>query len=72
MKKKKFVEYEESLKELKRYILEIKTRPSEKKWNKYAIEKGFLLSGTIGYVSGKGFNLLCRDLIKESKIKEEE
>jgi len=68
MANKKFVEYEKSVKELKKYIINNKNRPSEKVWNKYAIENGLLLSGTIGYISGKGFNALCRELIKECNM----
>lgn len=59
--------YEISIIELNKLIKSTKTRPSEKAWNKYAVENGFLLSGTIKYISGKSFNILCREIIKQQK-----
>ena len=65
MQKDEFIEiYTKSMIELEKLIKKNKARPSEKAWNKYAIENGFLLSGTLGYISGIGFNKLCRQIIK--------
>ena len=68
MQKDEFIEiYTKSMIELEKLIKKNKARPSEKAWNKYAIENGFLLSGTIKYISGKSFNILCREIIKQQK-----
>ena len=65
MQNNEFLElYDKSIKALECLIKETKNRPSEKAWNKYAFEHGYLLSDTIGYVSGKGFNTICREIIK--------
>ncbi len=64
MKNEFLVKYEQSINELKKIIKNTKKRPNEKEWNKYAFENGYLLSGTIGYVSGKTFNKLTREFIK--------
>lgn len=53
-----------SISELKKLMSRTRTRPNEKIWNSFAIKNGLLLSGTLGYISGKGFNKLCRELIK--------
>ena len=39
--------------------------PSEKQWNQYAMCQKYLSGKTIGYLSGIGFNSLCRKLRKE-------
>lgn len=56
--------YIESLEELRHFMKITGARPNTKTWNKYAIKNGYLLGETIGYISGKGFNLLCREIIK--------
>lgn len=66
MANKEFEElYSKSLEELKIYIKTTGIRPNTKNWNKYAKENGCLLGETIGYIYGKGFNILCRDIIKQ-------
>ncbi len=57
--------YSESMNALVQYIKKHDINPSEKSWNKYAIHKRYLSSKTIGYLSGIGFNTLCRKLRKE-------
>ena len=38
--------------------------PSEKEWNRFAMEEKLLSSQSIQYLSQSGFNKLCRKLIK--------
>ena len=57
--------YEESIIGLKKYLEEEKKVPNETKWNAQAIEFGYLSSKSIGFLSGHGFNKLCRNLIKQ-------
>jgi len=59
--------YNDSLEELIKYIRENENNPSEVRWNKYAITKGYLSSQTIGYIYGDGFNKLCKEIRKELK-----
>lgn len=59
--------YNESYYALNEYIKKYNNTPSEVKWNKYAIENQYLSSQTIGYIYGKGFNKLCKELKKELK-----
>ncbi len=64
--------YEESINALIQYMKEHDVNPSEKCWNHYAIQKKYLSSKTIGYLSGIGFNTLCRKTrkqINKEKIK---
>ena len=66
--------YEESIEALTQYIRNNETNPSEKCWNHYAIHEKYLSSKTIGYLSGMGFNTLCRkkrkQINKEKREKE--
>ena len=55
-----------SLEILKQYLKTYKQIPSEKTWNKIAVESNCLSSKTIQYISGFKFNKLCRNLIKET------
>ena len=57
--------YAESINALVQYMKENKKNPSEKQWDQYAICKKYLSSKTIGYLSGIGFNTLCRKKRKE-------
>lgn len=57
--------YEESIYALIEYIKENEQNPNEKKWDKIAVDKKYLSSKTIGYISGVGFNKLCRNLRKQ-------
>ena len=50
---------------LKDYIKKTNKRPNEKLWNQFAIQNNYLSSESIGYISGIGFNKLCRELIKK-------
>ncbi len=52
--------YNESIEALIQYMREHDENPNEKSWNHYAINKKYLSSKTIGYLSGMGFNTLCR------------
>ena len=61
--------YEKSMEELRKYICEKKEVPTEKIWNQYAIEKGYLTSQTIGYLEGMKFPDLCKKIYKELKPK---
>lgn len=57
--------YNESTNELIKYMKKHEKNPNEKQWDKYAIQNGYLSSKTIGYLSGIGFNTLCRNLRKQ-------
>lgn len=57
--------YKESEKALIQYMKQHEQNPSEKRWNQYAIDKKYLSSKTMGYLSQVGFNTLCRRLRKE-------
>lgn len=61
--------YLQSMNALISYINHNKRNPNEKEWNKYAINKKCLSSKTIGYLSGMGFNVLCRKIRKQIKKK---
>ena len=57
--------YDESIYALIEYMKNNEKNPSEKRWDKIAISNEYLSSKTIGYVSGIGFNKLCRNLRKQ-------
>lgn len=57
--------YEQSMDALIQYMENHEKNPSERRWNEYAIHAKFLSSKTIGYLSGTGFNTLCRKKRKE-------
>ena len=57
--------YVESMNALIQYLKENEENPNENIWNNYAIKEGFLSSKTIGYLSGTGFNSLCRKMRKD-------
>lgn len=57
--------YEESIYALIQYMKNNDKNPSEKRWDKKAIDEKYLSSKTIGYLSGMGFNKLCRKLRKQ-------
>lgn len=66
--------YQESMDALVEYMKKHEQNPSEKRWNEYAISKKYLSSQTIGYLSGIGFNTLCKKLrkkINQNKRQEE-
>lgn len=57
--------YEKSIYALVEYMKNNEKNPSEKSWDEIAICNKYLSSKTIGYLSGRGFNKLCRNLRKE-------
>lgn len=57
--------YYETMYALVQYMKNNEKNPSESRWNEIAIKEKYLSSKTIGYVSGIGFNKLCRNLRKE-------
>lgn len=57
--------YEVTIDALIQYMKSNEKNPSEKKWDKLAIENQYLSSKTIGYISGVGFNKFCRNLRKQ-------
>lgn len=57
--------YKNSMEALIEYMNENEKNPSEKQWNQYATCQKYLSGKTIGYLSGMGFNTLCRKLRKE-------
>lgn len=63
--KEKRNDYEESMNALVQYMKNHDKNPSEKGWNEYAIHEKYLSSRTLGYLSGVGFNTLCRQQRKQ-------
>lgn len=59
--------YEESMEALKLYIKTVNFVPSEKQWNKYALQECLFSSKSLEYYSGIKFNVLCRKIIKKKK-----
>lgn len=57
--------YKNSMEALIGYMSKNEKNPSEKQWNQYAMCQKYLSGKTIGYLSGMGFNTLCRKLRKE-------
>lgn len=57
--------YEESIYALIEYMKNNEKNPNEKEWDKFAVCRRYLSSKTIGYIYGKGFNKLCRNLRKQ-------
>ena len=57
--------YAESMYALIEYMKNDEKNPSEKRWDEFAVHKKYLSSKTIGYISGIGFNTLCRNLRKQ-------
>lgn len=56
--------YLDSIIALIEYMKLNEVNPSEKRWDKYAIENRYLSSKTIGYMYEDGFNNLCRKIRK--------
>lgn len=63
--------YKESLEVLTKYITNTRIIPTEKEWNKIAIEKNYLTGPSISYVSGIKFPELCKKIYKKTKQKKE-
>lgn len=63
--KQKINYYDVTIYALIQYIKSNEKNPSEKKWDKIAIENQYLSSKTIGYISGIGFNKFCRNIRKQ-------
>ena len=59
--------YNQSLEMLIEYIKQNDTNPNEIKWNKYALKNKLLSAESIGYIYGKGFNKMCKDIRKAIK-----
>lgn len=57
--------FEETINALIKYMEKNELNPNEKQWNNYAINRKYLSSKTIGYLSGIGFNTLCRKIRKQ-------
>ena len=56
--------YDQSIQALQLYMNITKLIPSEKEWNRFAMEEKLLSSQSIQYLSQSRFNKLCRKLIK--------
>ena len=56
--------YNQSMQALQLYMNITRIIPSEKEWNRFAMEEKLLSSQSIQYFSQSGFNKLCRKLIK--------
>lgn len=59
--------YKESIEVLTKYIIKTKIIPTEKEWNKIAINDNYLTTPTISYISGMKFPELCKKIYKEVK-----
>jgi len=57
--------YTISMEKLKEYLEANKGMPSEKEWNRFAVKNELLSSKTISFLSGMGFNTLCRKMMKQ-------
>ena len=56
--------YDQSIQALQLYMNITKLIPSEKEWNRFAMEEKLLSSQSIQYLSQSGFNKLCRKQLK--------
>ena len=59
--------YTNSMEALIEYMQMNEMNPSEARWNKYAVNNGYLSSQTMGYIYGQGFNKLCKEIRKKFK-----
>lgn len=59
--------YNKSINALIEYLSKNDSNPNEAKWNRYAVKNGYLSSKTIGYMYGKGFHILCKEIRKKLK-----
>lgn len=59
--------YNKSINALIEYLIKNDINPNETKWNRYAVENGYLSAETIGYMYGKGFHILCKKIRKKLK-----
>lgn len=59
-----------SIDALVKYIQINEINPSEVRWNRYAVNNGYLSSQTLGYIYGQGFNKLCKEIRKYIKKSE--
>lgn len=57
--------YDQSIQALQLYMNITKLIPSEKEWNRFAMEEKLLSSQSIQYLSQSGFNKLCRKIMKK-------
>lgn len=62
---KKVNYYNKTIYALIQHMKNNEKNPSEKKWDKIAIEEQYLSSKTLGYISGMGFNKFCKKLRKQ-------
>ena len=56
--------HKRSMEMLYLYLRITKLIPSQKQWNRFALEEDLLFSQTLQYLEGKKFNMMCRKLIK--------
>lgn len=61
--------YKNSIEALTQYIQKTKIIPTEKMWNKKAVEENLLTSQTLGYLSGVKFPDLCKTIYKQMQNK---
>lgn len=57
--------YNKSILALTNYIKINEKNPSEKEWDEYIVDKLYLSSKSIGYLYGRGFNKLCKQIRKK-------
>lgn len=61
--------YSASMQALTKYISEKRSLPTEKVWNKIAVQGDYLTSQSLGYLSGIKFPELCKKIYKEIQKK---
>ena len=61
--------YQTSIEALRQYIEKNKEIPTEKIWNKMAVQKSYLTSQSLGYLAGVKFPDLCKKIYKETQKK---
>ena len=59
--------YQKSIEVLTKHIFDAKTIPTEREWNKMAVEGSYLTTPSISYISGESFPELCKKNIQTVK-----
>lgn len=64
--------YQKSIEALTEYIEKNMDVPTEKEWNRMAIEKDYLTSQSMGYIANTKFPEICKKIYKELRKKRKE
>ena len=63
--------YQKSIEVLTKHIFDANTIPTEREWNKMAVEGSYLTTPSISYISGESFPELCKKIYKQLKKEKE-